>query len=840
MLGSEAEQDGAALADAGIDDRASSGDVCLAFEPAALKHVSVRVAGHDARRGACLAAVREFEARAEREERARLRRHAERQRVRGVERDAQDRSRAEELLGGPPPQGVADWQRERVDDELARRIDRDESSAGPHELPERHRAVLAEAADVLGRHGEGIVSVPQALGVHVGQDDRVVAGAQTAAPDVLVRQAAEGELVLLEQPAGPPFVDRRHPGLVEADTAAVKAPQVRRHPAAHPRGPQAEVVDEPRHEFAGAVRVLDHDGTGGVRVAQHVLRRRRPRRREPGCEQLVDGDRPGVAAPVDHVVVGPGLAPEIGSGDARLSQARARRRLKGLFDSIDGHTHLQGQRPAGHVVRPFRRPVRREPSDGVHLHLEQRLGVGTIRLRHQDQVGALGVDGLRHAERLGCTVDLDAAVEQQLTQPVGRVGVVLLGRDDEGKGLSLRAPDYGATAHRVEIADDLLAVPGRACQQSAHCGQVVVHDVAQAPGAAGPGVGEVDLRAVLGQAARRALQFDRRHTHRRRYIHARGLAEQAHHVVSERRRVLVSRPVVVEHRALKHALAAVLLHGERHGMTEQARRAPEEGVVIRVDGVVVRRHEIPGSSLTHLVHREEHLRVPLAVEEVRERPVLDHVHHEGVAVDVVARVLVIQPRHGAAFEVGSPPAVVPVHRQHMSVRVERRKQDQHHLAQHARRFLVVGRGQRVQELVGGLRGANLGCVDARADHDDDGLTGGDGTSLRLADRSGIREPAAGRLDLVKAREVLRRGDDGAAQPPPFRRRAGVDERDAVRDSRHGLEVALDLHPAGQLAVGSHGEAEVCLWSGHRDRGRLRRCEGRKEKEEREQEDREAH
>ena len=42
--------------------------------------------------------------------------------------------------------------------------------------------------------------------------------------------------------------------------------------------------------------------------------------------------------------------------------------------------------------------------------------------------------------------------------------------------------------------------------------------------------------------------------------------------------------------------------------------------------------------------------MPLGVEEPREVAALGEVHHERVAIDVVAGVLVIQPRHRPAFE----------------------------------------------------------------------------------------------------------------------------------------------------------------------------------------------
>ena len=110
--------------------------------------------------------------------------------------------------------------------------------------------------------------------------------------------------------------------------------------------------------------------------------------------------------------------------------------------------------------------------------------------------------------------------------------------------------------------------------------------------------------------------------------------------MAERRRIFVAGPVVIVERVLQDAGAAVFLERQRHGVAEQAGGAPHQRVVIAIDRIEIRRHEVARAARSHLVHRQEHLRMPAPVEELGEAAVLRHVHHERVAVDVVADVLV--------------------------------------------------------------------------------------------------------------------------------------------------------------------------------------------------------
>ncbi len=391
-------------------------------------------------------------------------------------------------------------------------------------------------------------------------------------------------------------------------------------------------------------------------IGESVLRHTsaRPFDAQAGREKPVRGQRPGGAARVHQVVVRPRIPERPRRRRRHPVDARHERHLERLLDAIDADAHLVGQRPARHVVRALGRGRAAQPPRGVLLHFEQALGVGAERLRHHDERRADGVDGVADLEGLRHLLHLDAAVREQVDQRVRGRGVVLVRRDGERVGALRRAALDRAAAHRVEVQQQLFLVARRGPQQAPHGGQVVVDDVAQAPGAAGPRIGEVDLRRVLREAPGCAAQVLRRHLDRVREPRRRRFRQQAHRVPAERRGVLVARPVVVVHRVRDDAGLALALELEGHRAAQQRGLPPDQRVLVRVDGVVVRRHEEPRAVAAHLVHREEHLRVPLAREEPRERAVLGHVQHEGVAVDVVADVLVVRPRHLAARRTACP------------------------------------------------------------------------------------------------------------------------------------------------------------------------------------------
>ena len=287
--------------------------------------------------------------------------------------------------------------------------------------------------------------------------------------------------------------------------------------------------------------------------------------------------------------------------------------------------------------------------------------------------------------------------------------VLLIGRDDVGERRVLPAGVDGAPAHVVEIPDDLTAVGGRGTQQAAHGAQVVVDDVTKRPASAGPRMRSADARAQIGC----------RLCDRRGDLHARRLGQETNDVVAERRGVLVSRPVVVEQAVRDDTGMAIALEFEGHRRAEQRGFAPQDRVDVRIDRIGDRRRDESGSVGLQLMHREKHLRMPLAVEEPRQVAALRHVHHEGIAVDVVAGIFVIGPRHRRALERRVFVLVVPVDDEPVAVRVEHRDDDDHGPAKLVERRVVVRDREGMKQFDRRLGGAYFCRVDAAADDDDD-------------------------------------------------------------------------------------------------------------------------
>ena len=392
---------------------------------------------------------------------------------------------------------------------------------------------------------------------------------------------------------------------------------------------------------------------------------------------------------------------------------------------------------------------------------------------------------------------------------------MLVGRDRERVRAFFRAAFNRPASHRHEVRHQFVPVSRGGLQQAAHGREVVVDNVTEAPGAAGPGVGEVDLRRVLREAARRAAQILRGHVDRAREFRRGHLGEEAHRVTAERRGVLVPWPVVVVHRVRHDARLALALELQGHGAAKQRRLAPDERVLVRVDGIVVGRHEEARAVAAHLVHGEEDLRMPLAREEPRQRAVLSHVQHEGVAVDVVAHVLVVGPRHLPAFERRALHLLVPVGHQLVAVRVQRRHEDDDDPIEQLDGARVIRGGQFVQQIVCRLRGADFAGVDAAPDGDN---------RLRAAHhalpfafvtqlpRVG-EQPVAG-LQRRQVLDVLRRADDGADDAAALGGGPDIDQFDAGRGGGNCFEVLRDRRPVSEPPVGAHLEPEERLGRRH--------------------------
>jgi hypothetical protein len=175
-------------------------------------------------------------------------------------------------------------------------------------------------------------------------------------------------------------------------------------------------------------------------------------------------------------------------------------------------------------------------------------------------------------------------------------------------------------------------------------------------------------------------------------------------------------------------------------------------LVVRVDGIDERRNEDARSIRSHLVHRQVRLWAPV-VQERGQVPVLRLRQHEEVAVDVVTRVLVVEPRHLGAFPRLPDRLAVPVHDEIHAVGVERGDQQQDDVVEDSRGLgagvghQLVGEGRRH------LRGSELGRMHAAPDRDHRACNAGKPLRLGGARLARVSQPRDCVADGVEPRQV---------------------------------------------------------------------------------------
>ena len=153
-----------------------------------------------------------------------IRRHAVPVRMRRVDLEPEDRAGRGVLLAPQSALEVPDRDRQPIDREVRRGAERDQRAAVRDEAGEILDAGFADAAAVLGPDALGVEAVDDLARRLIGKDDRVEVLPQAAAADVGVVDGRRRELVLLEHPARPPFVDvAAGPGRVQPDRAASEA-----------------------------------------------------------------------------------------------------------------------------------------------------------------------------------------------------------------------------------------------------------------------------------------------------------------------------------------------------------------------------------------------------------------------------------------------------------------------------------------------------------------------------------------------------------------------------------------------------------------------------------------
>ena len=285
--------------------------------------------------------------------------------------------------------------------------------------------------------------------------------------------------------------------------------------------------------------------------------------------------------------------------------------------------------------------------------------------------------------------------------------------------------------HTVKTSRQQQALIGHRFEQSVGGRQLVIDDIAQGPLPAHPrpriGVARRDVarrrkwlaRIAIAQllgcrlglwCASRAIEAGERLFHRGRYPGTRYLRQQPEHVVPPGLHHEPTLPPGRVHRVVDHAGVIFLLQGRAHGVAQHAVQLPDHGIDIGVDGILKRRHEDPGAVAAHLVLVQIDRWEPLLVHQAVDHPAFHLCVHEGVAIVIVAGVLVIQLRQEAVLPLRAEVLVVPIGDDDLAVRVERGDQQEDDVVENV---LDEGRilgGEAMHQLEGHLAGADLDGV----------------------------------------------------------------------------------------------------------------------------------
>ena len=433
MLGAEADEDDAALADLELHHGSALFKQLGAFEVAADENLVAvfRVSGDDAAVEARVGHARLEGGRAGEVGGFDLA-HAVGDGMGVVHLEAKHGAGTTEGISVDVGEHVGDGELEEFDEIVGGGVEGDDGAALLDPLLDVRCALLAKAACVFSRQGgEEATRGPAGHAVFddgvadVGEEQNVNLFFEGAVFDFLVAQVGIGEFVALQQPARPALVHAGDPGLVEADagggdlvgfTGGGSAQSANGDVNLGGEGGELAVI----HLVGGQVDVADLSSHRGLLE---------PVERFARFQEPVDGGEGGVGAVGNQVAATAG-------GDV---SARPVRRVNAAEAVSDGNIHLDGFDPHGNGQRPGSDVVGRDDGSagvgddlGIALAAQHFQNEGAIRLRGEDDVGAGAVAGVSDREAGLGPVDADAVAQEEVNQPRSSHGVVLVGRDQEG------------------------------------------------------------------------------------------------------------------------------------------------------------------------------------------------------------------------------------------------------------------------------------------------------------------------------------------------------------------------------------------------------------------------
>ena len=210
----------------------------------------------------------------------------------------------------------------------------------------------------------------------------------------------------------------------------------------------------------------------------------------------------------------------------------------------------------------------------------------------------------------------------------------------------------------------------------------------------------------------------------------------------------------------------------------------------------------------HVVVVHVSLRLPLREENASHVLRIRKIGHEGVAVVVVACVLLIEPGRVGAFILRPELFVVPVGDHDLAIGVEAGDFDEDDVVQYAPRLFVLAGEQIVSQLRRHLRAANLGGVHTHRLHDDDLALLGQGAGLRFGESARVAQASVDLAVSFQLRQVGGGRDDDHQERVALRSGPHVHHLHAA--SALFLENAVvvdDFVPARDFPVGAELKAE---------------------------------
>ena len=319
------------------------------------------------------------------------------------------------------------------------------------------------------------------------------------------------------------------------------------------------------------------------------------------------------------------------------------------------------------------------------IHDHAHLGLG-----QRNHIGSGGVFGLAGLEFLRRLANLNPLIQQDIQQAPQRALIKLIGRDQEGLFLAVRASLGLAQSLLGHIKQDLRTVFGHSVQHCVGRAILALDDIAQPPPAAGPGMGEMNLLAIEGGGfIVVALQLLGMNVEGGGQLGVGAFAEHTGDVVAVGNPVVAIVPPTGELRHHRSAGQPFLLHAIAHICAVKRQLVVNQRVGMRPHRVFIRRHKDAGAIAAHMVVVKIRLRRPLFEEDIAHILGFHDIVGKSVPVVVVAGVFVVKGRVVAALVGGVQCGVIPVGHHNLAVRVEAGNHHQHDVFQDILNLLAV-------------------------------------------------------------------------------------------------------------------------------------------------------